>query len=208
MKPRKEEPGEEVVESGQLTIETLRRFQEIMDRGKETVASAGYPASPFGKRMQAIARVIRADAGLEVAAVDYDGWDHHVQEGGLDGRQAAMLSDLAASLAAFARDLQDRMDDVLVLTMTEFGRTVRENGNRGTDHGRGGGMFLIGGGVQGGKVHGAWRGLSDNVLVEGRDLPVTTDFRDVFAACLRRQFDFKAPKDFFPGYRPKSLRLF
>ena len=101
-----------------------------------------------------------------------------------------------------------RVDDTLIVTMTEFGRTVAENGNNGSDHGRGGGMFLIGGGVRGGKIHGAWRGLDAQVLADGRDLPVTTDFRDVMAACLESRFGFEAPEGFFPEHEPEPPELF
>ncbi|MBC8328467.1 MAG: DUF1501 domain-containing protein [Planctomycetes bacterium] len=208
MKGRDEEAakGEEVVQSGRMTIDTLRRYHEI-------TAAAGsgrgaYPASRFGDAMRIIATVLKADAGLEVAAVDYPGWDHHINQGGIEGRQQQMLADYAQTMAAFAADLGERLETTLAVTMTEFGRTVAENGNNGTDHGRGGGMFLLGGGVKGGKVHGDWRGLQPDALADGRDLPVTTDFRDVLAAGLDGVFGFRAPKDFFPDYKPGRTKLF
>ncbi|MDP6940820.1 MAG: DUF1501 domain-containing protein [Planctomycetota bacterium] len=198
---------EEVVQSGRMTIDTLRRFQEITAAAKPE-SSSRYPNSKFGKRLQTIATVIKAQCGLEVAALDYTGWDHHIGQGGLEGRHNTMLSDYAQSLAAFSSDLGALMNDTLVVTMTEFGRTVRENGNAGTDHGRGGGVFLLGGGVKGGKIYGEWRGLKPEALAEGRDLPVTTDFRDVMASCLKDSLNCKLPKDFFPGYKPNRLKLF
>jgi uncharacterized protein (DUF1501 family) len=111
-------------------------------------------------------------------------------------------------MAAFALQQSGRLDRTALLVMSEFGRTVNENGSDGTDHGHGGGMLLLGGGVRGGHVLGEWRGLRSDQLYQGRDLPVTTDFRDVFAEVLRSLFDFKTPKDFFPDYRPGRLDLF
>lgn len=207
MDEREPAAGDEVVESGRMTIDTLRRFAEITAaaRGKER---GSYPSGRFGESLRLLATVIEADAGLEVAAVDYPGWDHHLGQGGVEGTHQRMLAELAAGLAAFAADLGDRLASTLVIVMTEFGRTVRENGNQGSDHGRAGGMFLLGGGVKGGKVHGDWRGLENEVLADGRDLPVTTDFRDVMASALDGVFGFRAPKDFFPDYRPGKIALF
>lgn len=198
--------GGAVETAGRQTIAALRRLQEIVSAPSE--GTAGYPDSVFGQRLRAIAQLARANAGLEVAALDYGGWDHHANQGGADGQHARMLQDLAAALAAFHGDLSELASKTLVLCMTEFGRTVRENGNDGTDHGRGGGMFLLGGGVRGGKVHGDWRGLDSKDLVAGRDLPVTTDFRDIFASSLEAVLDFGAPEGFFPGHSPRRLRLF
>ena len=158
--------------------------------------------------LEQIARVIEAGEGLEVAGIDYPGWDHHAGQGGVQGNQARMLADLAASLAAFYRQLGEHREQTAVLVMTEFGRTAAQNGSNGTDHGHGGGMLLFGGGVKGGKVHGEWRGLAPENLYQGRDLPVTTDFRDVFAEVLRQLFGFKPPRDFFPDHPAKRLRLF
>ncbi|TAH39665.1 MAG: DUF1501 domain-containing protein [Planctomycetota bacterium] len=199
--------GGAVSESGRRTIDILRRFHEIAaaaPAGKE----AAYPDADLARRLKTIAGFIRAGAGLEVVGLDYDGWDHHAGQGGIGGRHAEMLRTLAESLAAFYRDLGPHADATLTLCMTEFGRTVRENGNDGTDHGRGGGMLLLGGGVRGGKVYGDWRGLEAKALIEGRDLPVTTDFRDVFASCLAGCFGFEPPRDFFPDYTPALLAAF
>jgi uncharacterized protein (DUF1501 family) len=202
----RDEGAADVVGAGQATIETLRRFQELS--GKRKKGKSSYPRSPFGRGLEAIARVLDADAGLEVAGIDYNGWDHHAGQGGADGRHAQMLADLSASLAAFCKHLGPRMARTCVLVMTEFGRTVRENGNSGTDHGHGGGMFLLGGGARGGEVHGPWPGLATETLYQGRDLQVTVDFRDVYATVLRELFDFKAPKGFFPAHKPSTLKLF
>ena len=191
-----------IVHSGRVTIDTLRRFQEIVAKGKSEVT---YPKGRFGQRMQSIAKVIKAGEGMEIAGVDYNGWDHHASQGGVEGRQATMLKDLSDCIAAFCKDMGPQMSNTTVIVMTEFGRTVNENGNGGTDHGHGGGTFVIGSGVKGGKVHGSWRGLKAETLYEGRDLQVTTDFRDVFHSVLQGTFGFKCSKDFFPGYGSRKI---
>ena len=197
----------DVIASGRVTIETLRRYRAIVE-GAGDAKEARYPRSRFALALRTVAALQRAECGLEVVALDYNGWDHHIRQGGVEGQQARMLGDYAASLAAFCRDLGPRLERTLVLTMTEFGRTVRENGNGGSDHGRGAGMLLLGGRVRGGRVHGAWKGLAEKHLEEGRDLPVTTDFRDVFADCLAAHLDFDPPREFFPGHKPRATTLF
>ena len=199
--------GADVTATGHATIETLRRFHEILAEAVPA-EDAGYPRSVFGERMRTIAALAKAECGLEVAAVDYPGWDHHTGQGGAEGRQAQMLADYSSAVAALAKDLGSRLGSTLLVTMTEFGRNVAENGNSGTDHGRGSGMLLAGGGVKGGRVHGTWRGLAERELVDGRDLPVTTDFRDVMGTCLERFMDFDPPKGFFPGHEYRRLKLF
>ena len=198
--------GVDVLESGKNTIESLRRFREIVSA--KQLENFGYPDTKLGEGMQRIAQVILSGEGLEVAAIDFNGWDHHVRQGGARGSQANKLRELSNSLAAFRKQLGDRIGETLVLVMTEFGRTVHENGSGGTDHGHGSGMFLMGGDLKGGKVYGDYSNLRTNNLYQGRDLPVTTDFRDVIGAVLRGHMDLKVPKDFFPDYRAKKLKLF
>jgi len=140
---------------------------------------------------------------VELAFVDIGGWDHHTAEGSSTGQLANLLRQLGGSMAAFHRDLGDRMNDVVVMTMTEFGRTVRENGNRGTDHGHGGVSFVMGGSVNGGHVHGRFPKLSEEALFEGRDLPVTTDFRDLVGEVLVRHLDVSDLKKVFPNHDVK-----
>ena len=197
-----------VVDSGKATIETLRRFQEIVGSKKSRRGDSNYPQRRFGSRLEIIARVLKSGEGLEVAGIDIGGWDDHTNQGGVEGRQADRLRDFATAIAAFCEDMGPRMANTAVVVMTEFGRTVRENGNNGTDHGHGGGMFVIGGGVKGGKVHGSWRGLGDENLYQGRDLQATTDFRDVMAECLDGVFGFRLPKGFFPDYKTRKVGLF
>jgi len=161
---------------------------------------AAYPTSQFGQRLRQIAQLIKADVGLEVAFADVGGWDTHVNQGGATGQLAQRLDDFARSVAALVTDLDDRMADVTVLTMSEFGRTARQNGSGGTDHGHAGALFVIGGGVKGRTVHGRWPGLEPEQLYEGRDLALTTDFRSVFAEVASKHLGAKKLEVLFPGY--------
>jgi len=162
---------------------------------------AQYPTNPLGNALKQIAQLIKSDVGLEVAFTDVGGWDTHAGEGGAQGQLANNLRQFSDAIAAFTRDLGSRMGDVVLVTMSEFGRTVRENGNRGTDHGHANFMLVAGGGVRGGKVYGTWPGLTN--LYENRDLQVTTDFRDVFAELLTKQLGVASLKSVFPSYDPK-----
>lgn len=161
---------------------------------------AEYPRSPFGDRMRQIGQLIKANVGLEVAFTDVGGWDTHVNQGAATGQLANRLDDFARAIAAFVTDLGDRMRDVVIVTMSEFGRTARENGNRGTDHGHAGVMFAIGGPIAGGRVHGRWPGLAPEQLHEGRDLALTTDFRTVFAEVASHHLGAERLDTIFPGF--------
>ena len=161
---------------------------------------AEYPRSQFGQRLLQIAQLVKANVGLEIAFADVGGWDTHVNQGSSTGQLAQRLDDFSRSIAALVTDLGDRMDDVVILTMSEFGRMARENGNRGTDHGHAGALFVIGGHVKGGKVHGKWPGLEQEQLYEGRDLALTTDFRSVFAEVVSDHLGARALDRIFPGF--------
>ncbi len=167
-------------------------------------ANADYPRSGFGEAMKQIAQIVKSDLGLEVAFAELGQWDHHANEGSTQGQIANRLDDFARGISAFATDLGDRMADVVVITMSEFGRTVKENGNRGTDHGHGNAMLILGGPVKGGQVYGKWPGLSPDKLWQGRDLAITTDFRDVFAEAVTGHLSAKDISRVFPGYRYKD----
>ena len=161
---------------------------------------AEYPRSQFGTRLLQIAQLIKANVGLEIAFADVGGWDTHVNQGSSTGQLAQRLDDFSRSIAAIVTDLGDKMDDVVILTMSEFGRMAKENGNRGTDHGHAGALFVIGGHVKGGKVHGKWPGLEQEQLYEGRDLALTTDFRSVFAEVVQDHLGARALDRIFPGF--------
>jgi uncharacterized protein (DUF1501 family) len=172
---------------------------------------AQYPRTPFGQALQEIARLAKSDVGLEVAFAESTNWDHHVNEGSSQGQIANRLDDFSRGVAALAQDLGDRMADTVILTMSEFGRAVAENGSRGTDHGHGNAMFVIGGGVKGHHVHGKWPGLRVDERFEGRDLAVTTDFRVVFNEVLNKHLGAKndALAKVFPGFSATAnLTLF
>jgi len=162
--------------------------------------AADYPRTPFGNHLRQIAQLIKADVGLEVAFADVGGWDTHVNQGGATGQLANRLDDFAKSISALVTDLGDRMSDVTILTMSEFGRTARQNGNGGTDHGHATAMFVIGGDVKGKKVYGKWPGLEPEQLNEGRDLALTTDFRSVFSEVAYKHLGAANMKSVFPGY--------
>lgn len=200
MKARELEGGAEdgrkaAVAVGRHTIETLRHFWDLSEKHP---SQAQYPRHGLAQQLEQIARLIRSGEGLEVAALDVHGWDTHQGQGAADGSIARLLRGVAESLKAFCDDLGPLMDKTMVFVMTEFGRNVAENGNRGTDHGRGGAMLALGGPVAGGKVYGDFGSLQPKELIDGRDLPCTIDFRTVFDETLRNLFAFDPPKDFFP----------
>ena len=163
--------------------------------------SADYPRTPFGQHLRQIAQIIKADVGLEVAFADVGGWDTHVNQGGATGQLANRLDDFSKSIAALVKDLGNRMADVTILTMSEFGRTAHQNGNGGTDHGHATAMFVIGSDVKGRKVHGKWPGLAPEQLNEGRDLALTTDFRSVFSEVAFKHLGAAKMDAVFPGYK-------
>jgi uncharacterized protein (DUF1501 family) len=162
-----------------------------------------YPATPLGDSLKQIAQLIKSNVGLEVAFADVGGWDTHAGE---EGQLANNLRKFADAIAAFTRDLGSRMGDVVLVTTSEFGRTVHENGNRGTDHGHANQILVLGGGVRGGKVYGRWPGLGAAQLFENRDLALTTDFRDIFGELLTRHLGVASLKSVFPGYEAKPSK--
>jgi uncharacterized protein (DUF1501 family) len=168
---------------------------------------ADYPRSPFGQALRQIAQLTKAEVGLEVAFADIGGWDTHVNQGAAEGQLANRLDDFGRSIAALVADLGDRMADTVVLTMSEFGRAVHENGNRGTDHGHANAMMVIGGSVRGGHVYGKWPGLAQDRRYEGRDLAVTTDFRDVFGEIVVKHMGVSDTRTIFPGYNVQPSKF-
>jgi uncharacterized protein (DUF1501 family) len=204
-----EETSEELLRS--TAGETFRAMDLLSPAeiaGYRPAHGARYPQSPLGQALRQIALLVKADVGLEVAFAESAGWDTHVQQGTTTGSFARQAADLAAAIHAFWTDLgADHQDAVLLTTMTEFGRTVGENGSGGTDHGHGSCLFVLGGEVDGGKVHGRFPGLSRDVLYEGRDLPVTTDFRAVFCELAGRHLGIQDDRRLFPGWAGGRLPL-
>ena len=193
--------------TGRETFDAVKLLQSIEKQPYH--AGAEYPRGRFGDSLQQIAHLIKSDVGVEVAFADIGGWDHHVNEVAqqpTQGQLAQRLAEFGQSLAAFWNDLGDRMADVALVTMSEFGRTARENGNRGTDHGHANVMFVMGGDVCGGKVYGDWPGLANEQLYEGRDLALTTDFRSVLGELVQTHLGNRDLRSVFPGFSSKSFR--
>jgi uncharacterized protein (DUF1501 family) len=193
--------------TGRETFEAVALLQSIQKTPYQPAGGANYPKGRFSDSMRQIAQLIKADVGVEVAFADIGGWDHHVNEA---GQLKNVLAEFGNSLAAFYQDLGDRMEDVVVVTMSEFGRTAKENGNRGTDHGHANVMFVMGGPVQGGRVYGKWPGLAPGQLNEERDLALTTDFRDVLGEAVYSHLGNRSIQSVFPNYdgSPSKFRRF
>jgi uncharacterized protein (DUF1501 family) len=187
--------------AGDEAFAAMRTLRHAAGMPYKPAAGVQYPNTPFGRALEEIARLAKADVGLEVAFTELGNWDHHVNEGSTTGQIANRLDEFSRGLAALAADLGDRLADTIIVTMSEFGRAVAENGNGGTDHGHGNAMMVIGGSVRGG-VHGHWPGLSDAHRFEGRDLAITTDFRDVLAQIAERHLRLPDAElaSLFPSY--------
>jgi len=186
--------------TGQETFEAVKMLKAADPSKYSPAPGANYPKGRFGDSLKQLAQLVKANLGVQVAFADIAGWDHHVNEGSTQGQIANVLREFSQSLAAFWTDLGDLAEDTVVLTMSEFGRTARENGNRGTDHGHANVMFVMGGPVKGGKVYGRWPGLDQSQLYEGRDLALTTDFRRVLGEAVYRHLGNKALDQVFPGF--------
>lgn len=185
---------------GAETFEAIDQLKKINPDSYQPENGAQYPKGRFGLSLMEIAELFKADVGLEVAFLDSGGWDHHVNEGGVQGQLSNLLRDLGQGIAAFHQDMGDRMQDVVFVSMSEFGRTAHENGNHGTDHGHANCMFVMGGTVKGGRVYSRWPGMSEGQLYQGRDLAVTTDYRSVLGEILSKHMGGRDLKSVFPGY--------
>ena len=193
--------------TGREAFDAMRTLKAADPSRYRPANGANYPQSAFGQALQQIAQLVKSDVGLEVAFAELGGWDTHVNQGSAQGQLATRLDDFARSIAALVTDLGEDMADTVVLTMSEFGRAVSENGNRGTDHGHGNAMMAMGGGVRGGKVYGRWPGLAAANRYEGRDLAVTTDFRDVFGEIVVRHLGVVDASPIFPGHAVKQANF-
>jgi len=186
--------------TGTETFDAVKMLKSANPEQYTPVAGANYPRGPFGQALKQTAQLIKADLGVEVAFADVGGWDTHVNQGAAQGQLAGRLTELSESISAFWTDLGPLADSTVLVTMSEFGRTARENGNRGTDHGHANVMFVVGGPVRGGRVYGKWPGLAAENLYEGRDLALTTDFRQVLGEMVYRHLGNKNLGAVFPGY--------
>lgn len=190
--------------SAQETFEAVKMLKSANPAQYTPTPGANYPKGRFGESLKQLAQLIKANLGVQVAFADIGGWDHHVNEGNTEGQLANVLRDFSQSLAAFWIDLGDLGEDTIVVTMSEFGRTARENGNRGTDHGHANVMFVMGGPVRGGRVYGQWPGLDQSQLYEGRDLALTTDFRRVIGEAVSHHLGNRDLANVFPGFDSRS----
>lgn len=194
--------------TGKESFEAMKMLKSITARPYTPASGAQYPRGRFGDALRQIAQLIKADVGVEIAFAESGGWDTHVGQGAAQGQLAQRLREFGQGLAALYRDLGDRMDDTVILTMSEFGRTARQNGNGGTDHGHATCFLALGGSVRGGRVLGKWPGLAPENLYEGRDLAHTTDFRDVFGEVAQQHLGINDLGVVFPGrtFKPASFR--
>jgi uncharacterized protein (DUF1501 family) len=194
--------------AGSETFDAVKMLRSANPEKYKPAAGANYPRGRFGDSLLQVAQLIKANLGVEVAFADIGGWDHHVNEGGVQGQIANITREFSQAIAAFWTDLGDLAGDTVIVTMSEFGRTARENGNRGTDHGHANVMFVLGGPVKGGKVYGRWPGLQPEQLHEGRDLAVTTDFRQVLGEAVYRHLGNRQLDKVFPNFDTNSPRNF
>ena len=190
--------------TGRETFDAVKMLKSADPAHYAPAPGANYPRGHFGESLKQLAQLIKANLGVQVAFADIGGWDHHVNEGNTQGQLANVLRDFSQSLAAFWIDLGDLAGETVVVTMSEFGRTARENGNRGTDHGHANVMFVMGSPVRGGRVYGRWPGLEQSQLYEGRDLAVTTDFRRVLGEAVSAHLGNRRLDAVFPGFDNSS----
>jgi uncharacterized protein (DUF1501 family) len=187
--------------AGEETFEAVKMLRAANPAQHQPVAGADYPNSEFGNRMKQVAQLLKSNLGVEAAFTDIGGWDTHQNQGNVEGQLSGRLRDFSQSIAAFWRDMGDEAENITVVTMSEFGRTAHENGTGGTDHGHANAMFVLGGEVRGGKVYGRWPGLSNEQLNEGRDLALTTDYRQVLGELVSSTTGARNLELVFPGAR-------
>jgi uncharacterized protein (DUF1501 family) len=187
--------------AGDSTFEAIRMLRATDPAHYQPAPAANYPTGVFAKNLQQIAQLLKANLGVEAAFTDITGWDTHVNQGSSEGQLASRLRDFSDSIAAFWRDMGDDAENITLVTMSEFGRTAQQNGTGGTDHGHANAMFVLGGSVKGGKVYGKWPGLSNEQLNEGRDLTITTDYRNVLGEVVSKTLGANNLEVTFPGAR-------
>jgi uncharacterized protein (DUF1501 family) len=187
-------------ERADFTLDAVQLLQSVVSGEYQPSNGAQYPDSEFGQSLMQVAQLIKAEIGVEVAAVDLGGWDTHITQGAVKGEMPDLLADLSASLAAFYHDLGDTMKRVTVTAMSEFGRRAAENGGFGTDHGHGNVMMTLGKSINGGKVYGQWPGLSVDKLVAPGDLAITTDFRSVLGELVSKHLKNPTLDQVFPNF--------
>jgi uncharacterized protein (DUF1501 family) len=192
-------------ETSKESFDAIKILEKADVKNYKPSNNALYPASPLGNALKQIAQLTKMNVGLEVAFAESGGWDTHFNQGTETGVFARNAKDLSDSISALWTDLGQLQDDVTIMTMTEFGRTVKQNGTNGTDHGRASCSFIIGNNLIGGKVHGSIPTLSKENLEDGRDLPVTTDFRSIFSEVANNHLKINNNKILFPDWDGKKI---
>jgi uncharacterized protein (DUF1501 family) len=185
--------------AGDETFDAVKMLRAANPAQYTPADGVNYPNGEFGNNMKQIAQLLKANLGVEAAFTDVSGWDTHQNQGSVNGQLANRLSEFSSSIAAFWRDMGDDAENITLVTMSEFGRTAHENGTGGTDHGHANAMFILGGNVKGGKVYGKWPGLDNDQLNEGRDLVLTTDFRNVLGEVVSKTLGATNMEAVFPG---------
>jgi uncharacterized protein (DUF1501 family) len=193
---------------GQETLDVLQTLKKLDPAAYKPAGGAGYPDSDFGLGLKQVSMLIKAEVGLEVAAIDLGGWDTHFSQGGSQGLMSNLMTDLSSGLAGLHADLMDAMDGVTVVVMSEFGRRAYENASLGTDHGHGSALLVLSGQVRGGKIHGRWPGMADEQLFGPGDLAVTTDYRDVLSELCLKRLNNPALDEIFPDFVPGNTDIF
>jgi uncharacterized protein (DUF1501 family) len=185
--------------TGQETFEAAKMLKSANPAQYRPAAGVAYPKTPFGNSLRQVAQLMKANLGVEAAFSDIGGWDTHQNQGGAKGQLANRLTDFSETIAAFWKDMGQDAENLTLVTMSEFGRTARQNGTGGTDHGHANVMFVLGGSVHGGKIYGSWPGIEYEQLNEGRDLAVTTDFRRVLGEAAFKSIGARNLNVVFPG---------
>jgi uncharacterized protein (DUF1501 family) len=193
--------------TGEETFEAVKMLHDANPAQYVPALGIEYPNNEFGNNMKQIAQLLKSNLGVEAAFTDVGGWDTHQNQGGVNGQLADRLREFSSAIAAFWRDMGDDAENITLVTMSEFGRTARQNGTGGTDHGHANAMFVLGGQVKGGKVFGHWPGLANEQLNEGRDLAVTTDFRQVLGEAVSKSIGAKNLDLVFPGAQLRQDRF-
>src|SRR5438270_3696301 len=193
--------------TGQETFEAVKMLKAADPARYTPAPGVNYPRGRFGDSLKQVAQLLKANLGVEVAFADIGGWDHHVNEGNTQGQLANLLREFSQSIAAFWNDLGDLAENTVLVSMSEFGRTARQNGTGGTDHGHANVMFVVGGAVRGGRVHGRWPGLEQSQLYQGRDLALTTDFRQVLGELVYTHLGNHNLADVFPAFQNSPNRF-
>jgi uncharacterized protein (DUF1501 family) len=200
--------GDQILHAtGEETFEAVKMLHDANPAQYKPAAGIEYPNNEFGNNMKQIAQLLKSNLGVEAAFTDVGGWDTHQNQGGVNGQLADRLREFSSAIAAFWHDMGDDAENITLVTMSEFGRTARQNGTGGTDHGHANAMFVLGGSVKGGKVYGRWPGLSNEQLNEGRDLAVTTDFRQVLGEAVSKSIGAKNLDMVFPGAQLRQDRF-